>query len=414
MYNVDEKSLAKYAEFAVRVGANPQPEQTLIIRAPIEAAHFARLCATAAYAYGVKEVVVHYNDEKLSRIKMQYTDIKVLEDVKPWTIQSLLDYIESDGSACILSIVSRNPEIFKGLDMQKIDRANTAASKAAAPYREYIMKDKIQWSIVAVPSPAWAKKVFPNVSEDDAMRNLWQAIFDVCRVNEPDIVSAWKEHSNNLKRYKNFLNEQDFASVHLKSANGTNLTIGLAEDALWDGGSSLTQKNYEFMPNIPTEEVFTAPHKDRTNGIVYGTKPYVYNGNLIVDFCVTFKDGVVVDYDAKEGKELLGQLLNTDEGAKRIGEIALVPATSPVNKSNVLFYNTLFDENAACHIAFGEGYPGTVLGGNELNKEQLLEKGVNQSLIHEDVMVGSADMTITGIKKDGETVLLFENGVWAF
>ncbi len=414
MYTVDEKSLAKYAEFAVRIGANPQPEQTLIIRAPIEAAHFARLCATAAYAYGVKEVVVHYNDEKLSRIKMQYTDVEVLEDVKPWTVQSLLNYIESDGSACILSIVSRDPEIYKGLDSEKIDRANIASSKAIAPYREYILKDKIQWSIVAVPSPAWARKVFPNVSDDEAMQNLWQAIFDVCRVNEDDIVGAWKEHSEKLKNYKNILNEHDFASVHLKSSNGTNLTIGLAEDALWDGGSSFTHKNYEFMPNIPTEEIFTAPHKDKVNGIVYGTKPYVYNGNLIVDFCVTFKDGVVIDYDAKEGKELLGQLLDTDEGARRIGEIALVPSTSPINKSNILFYNTLFDENAACHIAFGEGYPGTVLGGNDMNDEQLLAKGVNKSLIHEDVMVGADDMTITGIKKDGETVLLFENGVWAF
>ncbi len=414
MYKVNDELLSKYAEFAVRVGANPQPEQTLIIRAPIEAAHFARLCTTVAYAVGVKEVVVHYSDEKLSRIQMQYTDVEVLEDVKPWQVNRFLEYVETEGSACILNIISRDPEIYKGLDSDKIDRANTAASKALKPFRNYTLSDKIQWSIVAIPGAAWAKKVFPNDSEDLAIEKLWNAIFSVCRVNEPDIVSAWKEHSNKLKMYKEKLNEYDFASVHLSSANGTNLTIGLADTAIWDGGSSISEKNYEFMPNIPTEEVFTAPHKDRVNGIVYGTKPYVYNGNLIEDFRVTFKDGLVVDHDARVGKELLGQLLDTDEGARRIGEIALVPATSPVNTSGILFYNTLFDENAACHIAFGEGYPGTIVGGNEMNQEQLLEKGVNHSLVHEDVMVGSADMTITGIKKDGETVKLFENGVWAF
>ncbi len=414
MYNVDEKLLAKYAEFAVRIGANPQPEQTLIIRAPISCAHFARMCATVAYAVGTKEVVIHYKDEQLNRIVMQYTDVETLEDVKPWQLQSIMNYVESDGSACILSIVSDDPEIYKGIDGEKINRAQKARDKAFKPYHHYVMADKIQWSIVAVPSVAWAKKIFAGESEDVAMQKLWQAIFDVCRVNEPDIVAAWKEHSAKLKAYKNKLNEFDFASVHLKSENGTNLTVGLADNAVWDGGASTSEKGYEFMPNIPTEEVFTAPHKDKVNGIVYGTKPYVFNGNLIEDFCVTFKDGAVVEYDAKSGKEYLEQLLNSDDGARRIGEIALVPATSPVNKSGILFYNTLFDENAACHIAFGEAYPGTVLGGNNMSQEQLLEKGANHSLIHEDVMVGANDMTITGIKKDGQAILLFKDGVWAF
>lgn len=406
--------IQQYAEFAVKIGVNPQPGQTLLIRAPIEGAAFARACAEAGYAAGAKEVVVHYSDEKLSRIQMEHTAVEVLEDVKPWIQRRMLDYVQGEGGACILSIVARDPEIYKGLDMEKIDRANQALMKAQEEWRSYTMSDKIQWSIVAIPSAAWAKKIFPGEPEDAAIERLWDAIFDVCRVKGGNVVSEWQAHVQKMTAQRDHMNALQLDSVRLQSANGTDLTIGLADDAVWEGAQSHTPEGYAFIANIPTEEVFTAPHRLRVNGVVKGTKPYVYNGNLIEDFSVTFQDGKVVAHSARRGEALLGQLLDTDEGARHIGEIALVPASSPINRRNLLFYNTLFDENAACHIAFGQGYPGTVRGGTALSKEQLLEKGVNDSIIHEDVMVGAPDMTITGTTRSGETVKIFENGEWAF
>ncbi len=407
---MNKELLQKYADFAVKIGANPQKNQTLIIRAPIEGAEFARMCAIAGYAAGAKRVVVHYNDENLSRIQMEHTAVDVLEDIKPWSQRMFLDYIEDEGGACMLSITARNPEIYKGLDAVKVDKANVAASRAAEAWRCYTMADKIQWCIVAIPSEVWAKKVYPN--EENAVEKLWDTIFSVCRVTNGDPVREWQAHVAKTTAYKDQLNALQLDSVRLQSANGTDLTIGLADDAVWEGASSKTPEGYAFIANIPTEEVFTAPHKARTNGVVKGTKPYVYNGNLIENFSVTFKDGRVTEFSATKGEALLKQLLDTDEGARSIGEIALVPASSPINRAGVLFYNTLFDENAACHIAFGAGYPGTVKGGTEMTSAQLLEKGVNDSVVHEDVMVGSADMTITGITKSGETVRIFTNGEW--
>ncbi|MEG1010550.1 MAG: aminopeptidase [Ruthenibacterium sp.] len=414
MKKANDILMEQYAEFAVRIGVNPQPGQTFLIRAPIEGAHFARCCAAVAYGLGVREVVVHYTDEKLSRMKMQYTQIDVLEDIKPWNLRSYMDYAQSEGGACVLSIIARDPEIYKGLDSAKIDRANAAVSKEMKPWHDLTMTDKIQWSIVAIPSAAWAKKVFPRLSSDKAQKKLWKAIFEVCRVTDGNVVQAWQRHIEQMTARRDRMNALCLDSLHLISRNGTNLTIGLAEDAVWEGAQSKTPQGTAFIANIPTEEVFTAPHRLRTNGVAVATKPYVYNGNVIDGFSVTFQDGIVVDYNARVGKELLGQLLDTDEGARHIGEIALVPVTSPINRSGLLFYNTLFDENAACHIAFGAGYPGTVTGGTKMTTEQLLAKGVNDSLVHEDIMVGAPDMRIIGTTKAGETVLLFQNGNWAF
>lgn len=408
---MDKNLLQKYAEFSVKIGANPQKGQTLIIRAPIEGAEFARMCAEEGYKAGAKRVVVHYTDEKLSRIQMQNTDIDVLCDIKPWEQRKFLDYVEENGSACLLSIIARDPEIYKGLNAEKVDKANLAASKASDEWRSYTMTDKIQWAIVAIPSEAWAAKVYPN--EKNAVEKLWSTIFDVCRVTGGNPVEEWQRHVAYTTACKDKLNALQLDSVHLKSANGTDLDIRLADGAVWEGASSKTPEGYEFIANIPTEEVFTAPHRLGTNGIVKSTKPYVYNGNLIEDFSVTFKDGKVIDYEARTGKELLCQLLASDEGATHIGEIALVSSQSPINKSGTLFYNTLFDENAACHIAFGEGYPGTIIGGTTMTKEELLMHGVNDSVIHEDIMIGAEDTNITGKCKNGETVTIFKNGEWA-
>lgn len=410
---MNQEWMQQYARFAVRVGVNPQPQQTLIIRAPLEGAFFARACAEQAYLAGVHEVVVHYSDEKLSRISMQYKSIETLQDIKPWVERSFLDYVESDGGACVLNIVARDPEIYKGIDPHKVDLAGQASQKSMQRFREYTMKDRIQWSIVAIPSEAWASKVFPGCDAQQAQEKLWQAIFEVCRVTNGDVVNEWTAHVEKMMKKRDKLNALALDRLHLKSENGTDVVIGLADTHVWEGAQSHTPEGYAFIANIPTEEVFTAPHKDRVDGVVKGTKPYVYNGNVIEDFSVTFEKGKVVAYSAKTGEELLGRLLDTDEGARHIGEIALVPVTSPINQSGLLFFNTLFDENAACHIAFGAGYPGTVKNGTTATEEELLSKGVNHSLVHEDVMIGSADMQITGITKTGETVLIFEQGDWA-
>ena len=412
---MNETLLRQYAEFAVRVGVNPQPGQTLIISAPVEGAAFARMCAEAAYDAGAREVVMKYSDERFSRLRLERTDLATLEAVPPYEVRSYLDYAEREGGACILNILAEDPEIFRGIDAEKINRAFAARRKALAGWRELTMKDRVQWSIVAIPSPAWAKKVFPGEEPAAAQEKLWQAIFSVCRVQPGgDVVAAWRAHVEKTSARRDRMNALDIDRLHFVSANGTDLVIGLAEDAVWEGASSKTPEGYSFIANIPTEEVFTAPHKDRVDGVVHATKPYVYNGSVIDGFWVRFAGGKVTEYHAEHNEDVLGQLLDTDEGARHIGEVALVPASSPINRSGLLFYNTLFDENAACHIAFGAGYPGTVRGGTAMTDDELLAKGVNKSLVHEDIMVGSADMTITAVTKSGETVTIFENGEWAF
>ena len=410
---MNQELLKKYAEFTVQVGVNVQKGQTLIIRCPVEGAYFGRACMEAAYKAGARDVVIRWEDEKAARIRMELGEEEALSETKPYELRSYLDYAESEGGCCVLAIHASDPEIFKGLDTGKINRVSLAKQEAMKSWREYTMKDRVQWCVVAIPTPAWAASVFPGLSEDEAQEKLWSAIFDVCRVTGGDPVSAWKEHVAKTTACRDKLNELQLESIHMTSANGTDLTVGLAEGHTWEGACSKAENGTVFIANVPTEEVFTAPHRERVNGVVKGTKPYVYNGQLIEGFSVTFKDGVVVEYSAEKNAELLGQLLDSDEGARRIGEIALVPASSPINRSGLLFYNTLFDENAACHIAFGAGYPTTVKGGAAMTTEELLACGVNDSAIHEDVMVGAEDMTITGLTKSGETVTIFENGEWA-
>ena len=410
---MDRQMFEKYAEFAVRVGAGVLPGQTLMITAPVEAAEFARCCARAAFAAGARDVSVRYNDEKLSRIRYQEASEAALCDAKPWVERSYLDYVEGEGGASILHILGEDPEAFLGLDAGKINRAMQAARNAQKRWREMTMKDEVAWSIVAVPTENWAKKVFPDLPVAQAVEKLWQSIFDVCRVSGGDPVSAWEKHIAQTSARRDKLNAMGLTELHFTSSNGTDLRVGLAQGAVFEGAASLTPAGQQFVANIPTEEVFTAPHRQRVNGIVYGTKPYVFNGDLIEDFWVRFEDGRVVESGAKKNAQLLETLLDTDEGSRSIGEVALVPASSPINRSGVLFYNTLFDENAACHIAFGDGYPNTVSGGGALSAEELLERGVNHSVIHEDVMIGAEDTCIMGKTADGSEVEIFKDGVWA-
>lgn len=412
MKNFDEL-LKKYADFIVRVGVNPQPGQTLIINCPLDAAPLARLCVRSAYEAGAYDVQVNWSDDTVSRTRMELGSEQALTDHKDWQLRRYLDYAESEGGVCVLHLIADDPELYAGLDGNKISRVSSSNRAFMQPWREYTMNDRVQWSIAAMPSKPWAKTMYPELDADAAVEELWKVIFDVCRVTGGDPVGEWQAHLQRLSELRDKMNDFDLESVHFTSANGTDLTVGIAEQARWESAASKNEKGVVFLPNIPTEEVFTAPHKDKVDGIVYGTKPYVFNGQLIKDFFVKFENGKVVEHGAAEGAELLGQLLDTDEGARHIGEVALVPASSPINRSGKLFYNTLFDENAACHIAFGASYPGTTVGGTSLTKEQLLARGMNQSSLHEDVMVGAEDSQITGKCRDGRTVVLFKDGVWA-
>ena len=407
---MENEYLRKYARFAVRVGCNVQPGQALIITAPIAAADFARLAAAEGYAAGAREVVVHYSDEQLGRLRMQYAADSALENAAPWIQNSYLDYIKAPGGACLLNISGSDPEIYKGLDAARIDRAARARAAAMAEYYEYVMNSRVQWCVVAVPTEGWAQKVFPG--DENAMEKLWDAILAACHIGEGDPVEDWAQPLRDFHSRTARLNALQLDRLHITSGNGTDLTIGLPKHHVWAGGSEKTPGGVEFLANIPTEEVFTAPDRLRVEGTVYGTKPYVFHGSLIEDFCVTFHEGRVAEYRAAKGEELLKMLLEADEGAARIGEIALVPAASPINRSGILFYNTLFDENAACHIAFGEAYPTCVEGGGSMDAEQKKGAGLNVSDIHEDVMIGAEDTDIDGITADGQVVPVFRRGVW--
>ena len=369
MENFDEL-LKKYADFIVRVGVNPQPGQTLIINCPLEGAPLARLCVRSAFEAGARDVQVNWSDDAVSRVRMELGSEEALTDHKPWQLRRYLDYAESEGGVCVLHLIADDPELYAGLDGNKISRVNAARRAFMEEWQEYTMNDRVQWSIAALPSVPWAKKIFPELDADAAMEALWKLIFDVCRVTGGDPVGEWQAHMERLSALRDKMNALDL------------------------------------------EEVFTAPHKDKVEGVVYGTKPYVFNGQLIKNFRVTFEKGRVVDYHAEQGQLLLGRLLDGDEGSRSIGEVALVPASSPINRSGKLFYSTLFDENAACHIAFGASYPGTTKGGTALSKEELLARGMNQSHLHEDVMIGAEDSHITGKCRDGRTVELFRDGVW--
>ncbi len=410
---MDKILLQKYADFTVKTAAGLKPNQTLIINAPITTANFAQMCAKVAYENGAREVVVHYNDEQLSRMKMEHCSEEVAQDVKPHIERMKLDYMESEGGAALLSITSRNPELYKGLDQKKLQLAAIANEKAMKNFYDYIINDRVQWTIAAVPSESWTSKVFPNLSKEEGEEAMWEAIFTCARVKGGNPEAEWEEYIKKTVNRRKVLNDYNFEAIRMTAPNGTDLTVGLADKHTWDGGVSYTDKGNRFIANVPTEEIFTCPHKERVNGKVYASKPYIYNGDIIENFYFVFKDGVVVEYHAEKGQEILESMMTVDEGAKRIGEIAIVDNSSGVGKSGLLYYNTLYDENAACHIAFGRCYPTNIQGGDKMSEEELAKMGGNYSAIHEDVMVGTSDMDIVGIKSDKTEIQIMKDGYWS-
>lgn len=405
---MNSNTLKKYAELVVRQGINIQNDQILVINSPIECAEFTRIISEIAYKEGAKDVVVSWNDEVLSKIKYLNAPEKVFDEFPEWRKELFVSYAKE--GAAFLSISASDPELMKDVDPNRLMKANKASSIALKDYRERLMSDKNVWCVISVPTKAWAKKVFEKETEDIAMKKLWDAIFNAVRADTEDPVAAWEEHKNNLKKSMDFLNENNFKYIRYKNSIGTDLEIELPENHLWLGGSSYTPENIEFIANIPTEEVFTLPKKTGVNGIVVSSKPLNYRGNLIEDFSITFKEGKILDFTAKKGYDTLKSLIDTDEGSKYLGEVALVPYNSPISNSNILFYNTLFDENASCHLAIGKAYPVCIKNGENMSEEELKGKGVNNSIEHVDFMIGTSDLNITGIKYNGDEVIIFENG----
>lgn len=407
-----ENLLKKYAKLAIYQGVNVQKNQTLVISSPIECAKFTRMLVEEAYIKRAKEVVVQWNDELTGKLKYKYSPMEVFETVPEWVKESRLSYAKE--GACFLSISASDPELLKDVDPKKVATFRKASSIASREFSSRLMSNENAWSIVSIPTVGWAKKVFPNVSEDEAVEKLWDAIFKIVRVDSQDPVKAWEEHKNTLKKNMDFLNSKRFKSLHYTNSLGTDLIIQLPEKHLWAGGAEFTQDGTEFIANMPTEEIFSMPKKTGVNGKVVSSMPLNYGGNLINNFSLTFKDGKVVDFSAEEGYETLKNLLDTDEGAKYLGEVALVPYNSPISNSNIIFFNTLYDENASCHLAFGKAYSLCIKDGEKMSEEELLKEGANDSLTHVDFMIGTKDLQITGTTYDNEKFDIFVNGNWAF
>ncbi|MDN4608371.1 aminopeptidase [Sporosarcina highlanderae] len=406
-----EEKLEKYASLIVEVGSNIQKDQTLYISASIETAELVRKVADKAYDLGARHVIVDWADEELLKLRYKKAPAESFSDFPEWKVMEREKLAE--GGAAFISIVSQSPDLLKGIDPSRIADSQKAAGKALSNYRKMMQADRFSWSVIAAPSKAWAAKMFPELEEGEQVPALWEAIFKAVRADQENPVAAWKELDKTLNEKADYLNKKAYATLQYR-APGTNLTIDLPKGHIWCGGGSVNVDGNAFMANMPTEEVFTVPHKDGVNGYVKNTKPLSYGGNIIDDFTVTFKDGRITEISAGQGEEVLQRLIDTDEGAKHLGEVALVPHASPISESGLLFYNTLFDENASNHLAIGSAYSFCLEGGKTMSTEDLEKHGLNQSITHVDFMIGSDQMDIDGILPDGTVEPVFRNGNWAF
>ncbi|MEA4825740.1 MAG: aminopeptidase [Clostridium sp.] len=404
--------LEKYAELVVKTGINIQKNQILVISSPIECAFFTRKIAEIAYKEGAKDVVINWGDELFSKIRFLNAPEEVFEEFPEWQKEFYLSYVNQ--GAAFLSISASDPELMKDVNPERMLKARRTSSVALAEYREKLMSNKNVWSIVSVPTKAWATKVFPNLSEEEAINKLWEYIFKAVRADKEDPVLAWEEHKNNLNKNISFLNNNKFKYLKYKNSLGTDLKIELPEGHIWLGGSDYTPDGLEFIANMPTEEVFTLPKKDGVNGTVVSSMPLNSNGNLIENFSITFENGKIVDFKAEKGYDTLKSIISTDEGSHYLGEIALVPYDSPISNLKTIFFNTLFDENASCHLAIGNAYPVCIKDGEEMSKEELDKNGVNSSLTHVDFMVGTKDLQIIGVTSEGNEIQIFKDGNFAF
>jgi aminopeptidase len=412
--NMDEQEfnlkLEKYADLVVKVGLNLRADQRLSIRGNLESAPFIRKAAESAYKAGAGYVDVLWTDDQISRIRLLHADHQTLTQLPKWLLTRYEEYYKNGEAE--LAISSFDPDLYNGIDPERVAISRkTLLQEVWEPLRKY--ENLANWCVVAVSTPAWARKVFPDLPQDQAVERLWDAIFKVCRIDVPDPVSAWEKHIQKLILYKDYLNAKRYTALHYR-APGTDLTIGLPDRQIWSGAQESFKNGISCTVNIPTEEVFTAPHREKADGIVTVSRPLNYLGTLIEDFTIRFENGRAVNFSARKGEADLRSLLESDENAGRLGEAALVPNSSPISQSGVLFYNTLFDENAASHIALGNAYRSSIKGGDEMSDEEFTASGGNMSLIHVDFMVGSGEMDIDGVCQDGSLEPVMRAGEWAF
>lgn len=406
---MNTEMLRKYARLVVRTGINIQDKQQLLINSPLECASFARMMAEEAYEAGAINVIVDYVDEELSLIRYNKAPQESFETAPTHVAVARQDLINNN--TAFISIAARDPELLKDVEPSKIATLSKTAGRTMKNVSQSLMSNEVQWCVVSIPTKGWAKKVFPNVSIEEAEAKLWESIFSIVRADQESPVDAWEEHLTNLKKRRAYLNEKSFKYLHYKS-EGTDLTVELPKGHIWLGGEDNTKGGVKFVANMPTEEVFTLPKKDGVNGYVSSKKPLNYGGNVIDNFKLTLKDGKIVEFTAEKGEEILKGLLDTDEGARYLGEVALVGHNSPISNSGLVFFNTLFDENASCHFAFGKAYPSCLKGSDNMTEEELTNIGVNDSLTHVDFMIGSAELNIVGETADGEKVQIFKDGNW--
>lgn len=406
-----QQKLEKYAELAVKVGVNIQKGQTLVVNTTLDAAELVRLVVKKAYETGAKNVIVNWSDDAVSRTKYDLAPDETFTEYPMWRAKETEELAEQ--GAAFMSIISSSPDLLKGVKPERIATFQKTAGKAMSKFRKIIQADKVSWTVIAAASPAWAAKVFPNEPAGTQVAKLWNTIFTTTRIDGNDPIEAWKQHDQNLHEKVLYLNQKRYAKLHYK-APGTDLTIELPKNHIWCGAGSINEKGLEFMANMPTEEVFTVPFKTGVNGTVSSTKPLSYSGNIIDRFSLTFENGKIVGVKAEEGEEILKHLVETDEGSHYLGEVALVPYNSPISQSNILFFNTLFDENASNHLAIGSAYAFCIEGGKQMSAAELQENGLNESITHVDFMVGSPEMDIDGITADGKAEPVFRKGTWAF
>jgi len=401
--------LREYARLSVKSGVNVQKGQMVVINSPAECVELTRLIVEEAYLAGAGDVRVNFTDDIISHHKYQYQTVEKLMEFPNWMIDKYQEIV--DNKAALIEISAPTPGLMKDIDPKKMQQVQIASMQKIKFFRTYQMSDECQWNIVAMPTHAWASAVFPDLSKEEAYTKQLEAIISACRVQEgKSSVEAWDAHMDTLASHNQIMNEYNFRSLHFTNSLGTDLTVGLVKDHIWAGGAEYTGKGVRFSPNIPTEEMFTMPHRLEVEGTVYSSKPLNYSGNLIKDFMLRFEKGKVVEFHAAEAEEALRSLVEFDEGSCYLGEVALVPYDSPISNSGILFLNTLFDENASCHLALGRCYPMNIQGALSMSEEELLSKGGNQSMTHVDFMFGTSDMKVVGITQEGQEIVVMENG----
>ncbi|MBR3949560.1 MAG: aminopeptidase [Oscillospiraceae bacterium] len=402
--------LREYAKLIVTCGVNVQKGQEVIIHADLDQPEFVQMVVEEAYKRKAKQVSVEWRYQPLEKLHVRYQSVKTLGTVPEWQKEKQ-EYM-CQTIPCRIHIMSEDPDGLKGINMTKVSKARQMTYPIIKPYRDR-RENKEQWCIAAVPGKAWAKKVFPGLRTSAAVEKLWEVILACSRVTE-DPIKAWEEHNADMKARCDYLNSLNIRSLHYTADNGTDLTVGLIEDSCWRGGGDTTLGGIFFNPNIPTEECFISPKKGEAEGIVYSSKPLAYRGQLIENFFFRFEGGKVVECGAEKGADILQTIVEMDEGAAYLGECALVPQKSPISESGILFYNTLFDENAACHLAIGMGFADTIKDFQDKTLEECRELGINDSMVHEDFMIGCDSMNIDATCADGRVVAIFRGGNWAF